>query len=202
MTIQAATIKVDREQARELYRTYRKHAHYAKPIDREIQRTYQLIAQGRVIIRAIESIKAAGLNEEFKPKLAIARADAEEVFCRIEQNGSGYYSLDSWPRGEFSGNRKDTARTIRFPAGTFSREDGRNVAMYSTSAKLPLIPVHLRPKRALASYHCMWEAEWSPTPPSDPMLLRRIGRADLWLVVACWDLTPVEQAALAARLNG
>jgi hypothetical protein len=32
------------------------------------------------------------------------------------------------------------------------------------------------------------------------MLLRRIGRADLWLVVAGWDLTEVERAALSTRL--
>jgi hypothetical protein len=42
---------------------------------------------------------------------------------------------------------------------------------------------------------------WRPAPPVDPMLLRRIGLADLWVVLAAWDLTPVEQAALAARIG-
>jgi hypothetical protein len=32
------------------------------------------------------------------------------------------------------------------------------------------------------------------------MLLRRIGKGDLWLVVASWNLTAVEKAALATRL--
>jgi hypothetical protein len=36
--------------------------------------------------------------------------------------------------------------------------------------------------------------------PVDPFLLRRIGSADLWLVVASWELTAVEVAALATRV--
>ena len=67
-------------------------------------------------------------------------------------------------------------------------------------AQLPLIPVHLRPKRGLENYHILWEAEWEPIPPRDPYLLRRIGKADLWLVVAHWDLTEVERAVLATRV--
>ena len=62
------------------------------------------------------------------------------------------------------------------------------------------MPIHLRPKRGLANYHVLWEAEWTPSPPRDPFLLRRIGKADLWLVVAQWDLTEVERAALATRV--
>lgn len=52
----------------------------------------------------------------------------------------------------------------------------------------------------MAKYHILWEAEWAPIPPRDPMLLRRIGEADLWVVVAHWDLTEVERAALATRI--
>lgn len=65
---------------------------------------------------------------------------------------------------------------------------------------MPLIPVHLRPRHALDNYHVLWEAEWSRVVPRDPYLLRRIGNADLWLVLAAWDLTEVERAALATRV--
>jgi hypothetical protein len=68
-------------------------------------------------------------------------------------------------------------------------------------AIVPIVPVYLRPKRGLANYHVLWEAEWRRIPPHDPMLLRRIG-GDMWLVVAQWDLTEVERAALATRING
>lgn len=33
------------------------------------------------------------------------------------------------------------------------------------------------------------------------MLLRRIGQADLRVVCAAWDLTEVERAVLAGRIN-
>ena len=47
-------VTIDRERAAELYRAYQVHQHYEKPIDEEIRRTYRLIAQGRVIIQALE----------------------------------------------------------------------------------------------------------------------------------------------------
>jgi hypothetical protein len=65
---------------------------------------------------------------------------------------------------------------------------------------VPLVPIHLRPRRALGAYHILWEAEWKRVPPVDPMLLRRIG-GDIWLVVAAWDLTEVERAAMQTRLT-
>jgi hypothetical protein len=58
----------------------------------------------------------------------------------------------------------------------------------------------VRPRRGLENYNVLWEAVWQPAPPVDPMLLRRIGEADLWVVVAAWELTEVERAALAARI--
>lgn len=48
---------------------------------------------------------------------------------------------------------------------------------------------------------CARALQWQRVPPRDPFLLRRIGKADLWLVVAMWDLTEVERAALATRLS-
>ena len=67
---------------------------------------------------------------------------------------------------------------------------------------VPIVPLHLRPKRGLQNYYTLWEAEWGPIVPKDPMLLRPIGKGDMWLVVAAWDLTEVERAALSTRLNG
>lgn len=186
-------IEFDPAKARELYRAYRKHQHYSTLIDWEIQRIYQLVAQGRVVIRAIESIKAAGLNEQRLPKLAIARADAEACFFRVERNEC-IFDTEAWPRRRV----RHHSLEIRFSA-----RDWPNVTTkWRSRATLPPIPLHLRPLRGLANYHVLWEAEWTPVPPRDPMLLRRIGRSDAWLVVAAWDLTEVERAVLATRMNG
>ncbi len=64
---------------------------------------------------------------------------------------------------------------------------------------MPIIPVHLRPKRGLVNYHILWEAEWTKTYPADPYLLRRFG-GDAWLVVAGWELTDVERAVMSQRV--
>ena len=52
--METATVAFDRSEARALFREYKKHLHWSAPIDHEIRRTYQFIAQGRVIIRALE----------------------------------------------------------------------------------------------------------------------------------------------------
>jgi hypothetical protein len=181
-------IVLTRKKALELYRAYKEHQFYLAPIDQQIQRTYQLIAQGKVIIKAIESIKLAGLNKDGLPNLAIARADHQQVKLRMQPDGGAVMEVPGWHRGA-------RGQRISFIAGSFKSSEWK-----TAKALVPTCPVYLRPKRGLANYHILWEAEWTNIVPRDPMLLRRIG-GDMWLVVAAWDLTEVERAALATRLN-
>jgi hypothetical protein len=201
--METAHIEIDRDKARELYRQYKRHVHYSAPIDRECMRAYQLLAQGRLVIRALESVRAAGLKTEGAdagwPKLALCRADALSCKVRMYQDGSvTMHAGDTEPRSRWRGGGGviQSRNVFSFPAGTFLRNNQR----WHGEALLPTPPLHLRPRRGLANYHVLWEAEWSRIVPHDPMLLRRIGRADMWLVVAMWDLTEVERAALATRL--
>jgi hypothetical protein len=194
--MQAEHIVLDREKARALWRDYRKHQHWSKPVDHEIMKTYKAIAQGRVVIKALESIRLQGLNAEKLPKLAIARATAQFCWLRPNVDGSAVFA-DTEPAARWYYHY--TRQRIAFPAGSFPGIDGRR---WVAKSVVPLIPLDLRPKRALANYHVLWEAEWELRPPVDPMLLRRVGQADLWIVVAAWELSSVEQAVLAGRLNG
>jgi hypothetical protein len=188
-TMNVERIRVDRKKARDLYRKYKEHQHYSTPIDREIQRTYQLIAQGRVVIKALESIRLAGLGEDKLPRLAICRADHRKVELRMGADGGATFECPGRHRGT-------RGQRISLPGGTFTRRD-----WVQSEALVPLIPVHLRPKRGLENYHILWEAIWSKAPPYDPYLLRRVG-GDLWLVVAAWNLTEVERAVMATRVSG
>lgn len=189
-------IVVDKKQARELYREYKAHASYGDKMDKEIQRAYQLIAQGRLVIKALESIGAAGLGPDNRPKLAISNAIAKECHLRLWQAGSASMSAQRWGRG-------GSAYNFTFPGGTFTvpQFSERTFGTVDAVAQVPLIPINLRPTEALKNYHILFEAEWRPIPPKDPMLLRRIGKADMWLVVAAWDLTEVERAAMATRVS-
>jgi hypothetical protein len=189
--MQTERITLDRNEARRLYREYKKHVHFSTKEDHAIRRAYQAIAQGKMVIKAMESIVAAGLGADGFPKLAIARADAQRCLLRILTNGSGWMASDElWTRS--------ASKKIEFPALSFPP---RMNAVLDRAAMVPIIPVHLRPRRALEQYHILFEAEWRKVVPKDPYLLRRIGDGDMWVVVAHWDLTEVERAALAHRLN-
>lgn len=178
-------IVVDKTKARELYQEYKKHQHYSAPIDQEIQRTYKVLAQGRTVIQAIKSIEVAGLGPDKMPLLAIAKATAKACFWRTH-TGYGVFSSDErWTRA------KSKQISAKIASVTSGHPEGRAI--------VPLVPIHLRPKRGLENYHILWEADWQAV-PKDPYLLRRIG-GDMWLVVAAWDLTEVERAAMANRLS-
>ena len=190
--METSELVMDREQARKMFRDYRLHQHYAKPIDREIQRIYQLISQGKVVIRALDSIIKAGLGEDKLPKLAIVRAGAAFCWLAARDDGSARFQNAQWVQESHRRNYID------LPAGSLP---GIAKSWHASfRSVVPLIPVNLRPKRALENYHILFEAEWHEQVPEDPMLLRRIGASDHWLVLAAWDLTPIERDVLAGHV--
>ena len=202
-------IAVDKDQARDLYQKYKTHQHYETELDQEVRRCYQLISQGKVIIQALDAIKASGLDEKGLPKLALAGATARACIIRRHRDGRLHMSSEHAPVRKYTLAKEKTiynyhAESFSFDKETFPTwEDGgkryrRNATDHRSST--PIIPIHLRPKRGLQNYHILWEAEWTPVPTRDPYLLRRIGKADLWLVCAAWDLTDVERAAMATRI--
>src|SRR4051812_19542069 len=90
-------VVVDRAEAARLYRKYKEHRAYSEPVDWEIQRTYQLLAAGKLVIKALESIGRAGLNDEGLPKLALATATAKACFLdRTANGGCTMSSSDHW----------------------------------------------------------------------------------------------------------
>ena len=183
-------LKLDPNKARELWRSYQTHRAYQQPHDAEIAAIYKRIAQGRTVICARASIRDAGLNKEGHPRLAIARADMTECFYHGFENRA-VFSPNRW----YWRHRINDARSrhihVEWP--------GMTAASRVVGSVVPLIPVHLRPKRGLANYHVLWEAEWTKCYPVDPYLLRRIGD-DAWLLVAAWELTSVERAVMSSRL--
>ena len=186
-------IVIDRTEARALFRKYREHRHWSEPIDQEIQRTYQLIARGEIIIKALESVVKAGVGEDGLPKLAIARADAKTCFLEYRHDGGARMAMDQWAQ------ENHRRRYVDFAPGSFPAPPPRK-GWARVEAMVPLVPIDVRPRRGIENYHILWESIWQPVPPVDPMLLRRIGEADLWVVCAAWELTEIERAVLAARL--
>ena len=188
----------DPAEARKLYYEYRNNRHYGTKADAEIRRALRAITRGEAVIRALDAIKQAGVNEEGLPKLAIARADHR--FCWYK---SDYYSCRfASTESALVATRPAADLAFDFPDGMFpphpQREGRRRFEQWRAIA--PPVPERYKPKANLSGYHLLWEAEWEPVMTADPLLIRRIGKADLWVVVAAWDLSPIEREILGSRI--
>jgi len=186
---------ISRGEARELYRKYRRNIAAATQIDREVMRAYQLIAQGKTVIKAIETIIKTGIGPDGFPKLALCQADEPVCFVSMWPTGGAVMRATERTHSHRPGVISNTQFDFRlgsFPGWQgYTSKHGRAI--------VPPIPVDVRPQ-APQHHHVLWEAEWQPVPPRDPVLLKRIGKADLWLVIAQWNLTEVERAALQTRI--
>ncbi len=182
-----AEITMPKEQVRAALREYRE-ALRRRPNaeDALAAKTYGALARGHRVIDLIQAMQLAGLDDRGRPKLAIARADAVEVWCRVTSDGSARFSAQRWPRA---------GAGLFLPPGTLPRAAA--AVSVECRALLPSIPPRFRPDGELERYHLLWEAAWLDV-PTDPLLLRHLGQ-HLYVVLAQWDLTPVEQAILRRR---
>jgi hypothetical protein len=194
------TITVERTEAIRMWQKYQTHKHNQNKIDAEIERTYKLIAEGKVLIDALGAIANAGVNEAGQPKLAIGRADQKWTFCHLAYDGSAIMfagDVDRWNQHPYPHSRMAATLRYEFKADTFPRlERARHL-----QALIPHIPPEIRPRRGLQNYHVLYEAEWRKAVPVDPMLVRRMGKSDMWIVLGVWELTAVERAVLAGQLQ-
>lgn len=173
--------------------------------DEELEAAYKALAKGNPIINLPSVLRAAGAQPEtFYPALALARADWKDCFFRIRHE-LAWFSEEalSWrARAHAPGPKAIHVRQDVFPRETWDyRVRGKLglTADYSIKALVPSIPAHLRPAN-LEKYFILWDAAWTPAPPVDPLLLKRISPA-LFVVVAQWDLTDLERSILEGRIG-
>lgn len=201
MNVEAAMMNVPWHEAQDAYRNYRIaiKENRATKDDVAISRAYHALMRGKKVIDIGLAIAGGGVDDQTRPRLAVARADWERVFCRRDDDGKFRFTSrsGSWgrrPGGEIAVRIGDAPRMVgQYPN---NRIVGEGVA------QVPTIPPQFRPKDALAGYHILFEAVWQRSPTRDPMLLKQIGDGEspLFVVLAAWDLTPLEQAVLRAKL--
>lgn len=208
--MQLDTITMPRVEARKAYIEYRDaiRAQQTEELDevrrrqleqdRAIAQAYKALSVGRQLIRLESTVLAAGFDSEHRPHLAVCRADADECWMRRTQGGELTFMASedahrSWDRRVKAGKR------LRLTAPSYEGKDWAITAI----ATAPNIPPEFRPVHHLRNYHLLWEAAWRHVrssrhhAPRDPALLKHLG-GDLWAVLAIWDLTEVERAALEA----
>jgi hypothetical protein len=183
-------------EAVKLLQRYQTHKNYEKPnaFDMEVTRIAKLIAKGKMIIKAQGSIVGAGLNDNKLPKLAIARADAP--WCRLNvvyPQTAVMLSGIEWSNGKTARDKIFKFEANAFPGIVAGKNQHRAI--------MPHIPPDIRPKRGIENYHVLWEAVWEKVPPVDPILLRRVGKSDFFMVLAQWELTEVEREVMRGRIG-
>lgn len=164
---------------------------------------YKALAAGQIVLDAYQAIRAAPTDYKGRPLLALARADRRQVRCDRERRS---ISFDASPRfnSPWHNDPRYDALVENVPNAP---PLAPGVPWSQGFALVPLVPPDVRPKRGqLRQWHILWEVEaWSDTalgaqPDRDPYLLRRLV-GGLFVVVAEWDLTDVEQLAMRARVE-
>lgn len=192
------TITMDKEEARAKLRAYRgqltrrSNAEYL-----QVLKGYQALAEGTPVLSLSMALAEGGFDAEGRPRLAVARADREQVMFRWAANIMTFNTLrrSDW---NYQGDL-----LLQFPADAPPKRNWeRNWAL------VPMVPADVRPATGqLREFFVFWEVEqWfkSPRiaqPDHDPYLLKRLG-GDLFAVVAEWELTELERAVMLGRQNG
>jgi hypothetical protein len=199
MDIESAVMKVDWHDARKKYDAYKAAVASGKATadDEAILAALKRIAQGQQVIDIALAIQGAGLNEHNLPKLAIARADWPRVHAWWwEQKVVFTARPKSW---NTTSNDRVASHSVAVRLEWVPRPSARGIGETHGQAQVPTVPPDHRPKGALTYYRILFEAEWKRVPPVDPILLRHLG-GPFYAVMASWNLSPLEQAVLRAKL--
>ena len=157
--------------------------------------------QGKALIDVYECMKKAGLNSKNEPRLAIARADINEVRFEKQDTGSGQFCME---HGTY---RSGWNTDVHLPQKIFKINWERNLNPDGTPnwqiknkefrAKVPLIPADLLPDGSLQNYYILWEVKsWEVLPEQkDPFLLKRISE-NMFVILGAWEITELERAII------
>lgn len=152
----------------------------------------EAVNEGRVLVDLSTVIAAGGISQKHHlsklPGLTFAPPWALEVSMRVRHDGDMTLrtrrGLKSW--------RHDLTSGYTFPHS--------EAISYSAVATVPRMPPEIRAV-AHKDHVVLWEPDWRKAhtkvqrPPLDPALLERLD-GNLYMVVATWDLSPLEAAAL------
>jgi hypothetical protein len=171
-------------------------AYLRRRADEEYQKAaegYAALATGKPLLNLADAFTTAGLHQDGRPKLAIARADRRQVRMIWRQGAFWFNALKNPHQSNYSGDL-----IVIVP---FDRPRSGWIEGYSL---VPMVPADVRPPESLKNFFVLWEVEqWADRPliaipDRDPCLLRHLA-GDLYIVEAEWDLTPLERAIMAGR---
>jgi hypothetical protein len=193
-----ATITMPRQEA------VKKLAQYKKSLQRRANDEYSraaaayvAAAEGKALVVLSEVILAAPRDEKQRPRIAIARADREQVeYQRWGTNEETFSILNA--------NSQLRDREVRVATGHVLPPSHHGRSYVNGYAMIPMTPPDVRGTKDLSRLFVLWEVEaWADRPlgvqpDRDPFLLERLAD-DLFAVVGEWELTEIERAIMSSR---
>ena len=164
---------------------------------------YRALTRGERIIDVHKVVAAAGLDDQKLPRLALAPAHGKRCWINASQTRITFrvqrneYLCPKADKVEVSIRANEEMGRYLIASWQW-REEHKHPRVDAVNALVPAIPARFRPDN-LKDYYILWEAEWKPCAPTDPLLLKRIN-ARFYTVVAQWDLSELEKSVLEGRL--
>lgn len=194
--MQISAYEMDKPAATEKWREVCANIRNTKNVseyDKVLKRCYYAMSQGQKVIDIVQVMRGAGCNHLGEPRLAIMPADAKTCILDREMRGGGLF------RRVGSNRNRSRVGEVSLPQGTFvgwahvtKWQELRDLSSLRTS--VPSIPADIAEDKNLSRYHVLWEVDqWTPMPPKDPLLLRRLGKT-MFAILAEWELTDLEYA--------
>lgn len=200
-----AEMTVDPHVAREKLRAYRARKHKdAEQEYRAAEKLFEAAAGGQRLIVAGDAIRHSPFDTQGRPRLAIARADRKQVALyrwrdRLTFDSRVNHSAyDHWNHLQLTHAYQSMPDHIADPDRPWNYK--------RWFATVPMVPADVRPETGqLRQWHILWEVDaWHDKPiidpPRDPYLLEHVA-GDVFAVIAEWDLTPLEQAAMQLAIS-
>jgi hypothetical protein len=166
---------------------------------------YKALAQGTPLIDLDDVMQNCPLDEKWRPKLAVARADRKQVRFQWSggENGAQFDSdVNTWSPRESLRIAVNMGRTLHW-----WNETHKYYQSTKGFAIVPMVPPDVRPETGqLKDWVILWEVEkWADhkikaTPDIDPYLLKHVG-GSLYAVIAEWDLTDLERSIIKGRIS-
>jgi hypothetical protein len=187
-------------------------------IDKGLHETYLAMAEGKTVLDIRQVFRDAGQDTNLRPKIAFARADWRGTQLTRMRDGTLIFADPTSPPKD---SYTPAPKRYQVPQALPPMKN----ADFMAGSMVPTIPPKIRPD-SLEAFCIIWEvSDWKGLPkpvPSrfsifreqfseyvtarmeamknvnlDPILLRPLG-GPLYVVVAAWDMTPLEATLIGA----
>jgi hypothetical protein len=210
MDLKVEQLAIPKNKASEEYEAYKQELKRSKTqFNEDMKSLYAHMKHGGKVLDLWESMKLAGLNSDGDPKLAIIGASFSKVRFSKEydwqnnmmvSNGGAFQPATSLTWSQRMKYQVVVPKEF-FP--DWSKDAKGSILRREIETITPIVPARIMNalrSHKLENYHILWEVEkWQPVPPKDPMLLKRI-TPNMFLILATWDLSPLERAVIRGRI--